>query len=98
MALGRGLRRDRDGGDAARLQPEAAPKPADLRLAAADAGPLLDDPLGLLHRPWRVLAEDVFQRAAVVVEGAAPALPRGPADGVQAALDERPEVALDGRA
>ena len=87
-----------DGGDAARLQPQAAQEPADLRLAAAQAGALLDHVPGLLDRARRVLAEVLFQRGAVAVQGAALAFPRVAADGVQAAGQELAEVALNGGA
>src|SRR5262249_46062074 len=94
----RGSGRNRDGGHPARLQPQAAQEPADLRGTAADAGPLLDRVLRVFDRARRVLAEVLLQGGAVAVQGAALAFPRVAADGVQAAGQELAEVALDGGA
>src|SRR5262249_60075048 len=85
-------------GGRARLRPQTGGEAADRGLAPAQAGPLRDDALCLPDRAGRVLAEVLFQRGAVAVQGAALAFPGVAADGVQPAGQERAEVALDGGA
>ena len=68
---------------------------ADLAEAAADAGPLLDDGLGLLGGARRVLQE-VFLQGTLCRPGALGLVPAEAAEARQAALEVLVEVALDG--
>src|SRR5262249_41690123 len=79
----RGSGRNRDGGHPARLQPQAAQEPADLRGTAADAGPLLDRVLRLFDRARRGLAGGLLPGGAGAGPGGAPALPPGAGGGRQ---------------
>ena len=97
MLLDRLLGRD---GDRPGLTP-AQPQPvleevADLAEAAADAGLLLDDGLGLLGRAGRVLREVFREGVLVLDQGALGLMPGAATQASQAAFTVLVEVALDG--
>jgi hypothetical protein len=70
----------------------------DLRQAAAQAGQLLDHPLGLARRPRRVLQEVVLQRLGVGRQVALGPVELHPPQGLEPAGQVLVEVALDGAA